>query len=388
MPKRTRNPNGLGTYYKKKDGRIEWRQKIDGQPRWLSAKNMKELKPKVEKIRGLPVTHSKIKVSEWFDKWLQAYIEPLKKPATYEQYSTLYKTHINPIIGKRIMRNIESYDIQNVIAKANSKGLSTNTMRLIKIIMNLAFGRAKKDGIISASPVVDIEIPKKQAKIKKTLSVDELSKLFKAMENSRWIWSAKFMLVTGMRRGELLALKWSDIDWANSKIIIEKSNSQTGPGETKDAAVHYVPLSGKAIDYLEKQKQMLENEFNPILYREELKKKELIFPNKNGVMLQPHSYYTMMSRFAKKAGIKASPHCLRHTFVYFMRHKLSLKELQLILGHSESTTTLDIYGNMLDETLRKNADDIDKAFEHMDEEIKKLKNNKAGKVIPFRKRAR
>lgn len=382
-----RNPNGMGTYKQRKDGRYEWRQKVDGETRYLSAKSMKELQEKVKMIADLPVIKEKYKVDEWFQKWLETYIKPLKKQATYDQYRIIYNNQIKPVIGSRKLSTLKTYDIQHVIAVMNEKGLATKTMKHAKSIMDIALKKAESEKIIPKNPVVNIEIPVKQAKPRKTLTLEELSKLFKAMENSRWIWSVKFALVTGLRRGELLALRWTDIDYQNKRITVDESNSLTGLGDTKNSKIHYVPLSDKAIEYLKMQKEMLEREFNPILYNEDLKKSALIFPNESGEMILPGSYYTLIRRFSIKAGIKASPHCFRHTFVYLTRGNIPLKDLQNILGHSESTTTLDIYGNMLNDSNDKNIEQIDKAFNNIDvefTEVTKKKVKEMGKVIPLR----
>ncbi len=389
---RNTNPHGMGSYKLRKDGRYQWTQMIDGQVRTLYGKSLKELNNKVKKVSDLPVTSNKFKVEEWFEKWLEIYIKPLKKKATYNQYRTLYEQHIKPVIGFRKLSGIQTYDIQSVIAKMNEKGRASKTMKHVKSIMNIAFSKAFDEKLIPFNPVVKIDIPIKQAKPRKTLTLEELSKLFKAMEHSRWIWSVRLMLVTGLRRGELLALKWTDIDFSNKRLTVDESNSSTGIGDTKSAKVHYVPLSDKAIEYLNEQKRMLELEFNPILFNEDLKKTALVFPSENGVMIRPDSYYTMLSRFAKKAGIKASPHCLRHTFVYMTRESMSLKELQAILGHDESTTTLDIYGDIISDSTFKTAAKIDDVFSKVDEEIERVEkekvakaNKEMGKVIPFRK---
>lgn len=381
-----RNPNGLGNYKIKSDGRYEWRQTIDGQTRYLSAKSMKELQAKVKKVADLPVIREKYKVNDWFEKWLETYIKPLKKPATYDQYSRMYYNHIKPVIGNRKLSSLKSYDIQLVIAKMNEINLATKTMKHAKNVMSLALLKAENEKLISKSPVIDIEIPIKQSKPRKTLTIEELTKLFKVMEHSRWIWSVKFLLVTGLRRGELLALKWSDIDWENKRIKIDKSDNVTGLGDTKSSKIHYIPLSGNVVNYLDGQKQMLQSEFNPCFIKDDLKKDPLIFPNEIGTMIRPDSYYTLIRRFSLKAGIKASPHCFRHTFVYLTRGNLCLKDLQNILGHSESTTTLDIYGDILNDTMDKNIEQINSVFENVNMEIEKIKVNKIeGKVIPFRR---
>jgi integrase len=412
MP-RTRNPNGMGSIKKRSDGRYQWHQEKDGDKRDVYAKSPGELREKIKKVSNLPIVTSKLTVDEWFQKWLASYIEPpLKKEATYNQYKDLYNQHIKPVIGKRKIRTIEKYDIQRVIsetAKKNSfkrvknketgkfqkvdtgRPLSTWTLKHIKKILNIAFSQAVEDKVIGESPVRKIQIPKRQPKERKTLTINELYQLFKAMENSRWMWSAKFMLHTGIRRGELLALKWSDIDFKNKRMTINKSYSSTGLGDTKSAKVHYVPLSESAISFLRGQMAMLEKEFNPCLHNDELKKDPPVFPNKSGEMLQPNSYYTTLARFAKKAEIYASPHCLRHSFVYYNRKKLTRKEVQDALGHEKSTTTDDIYGLILDDSTEETAGKIDDVFAKVNQDMqnieieKALKDNKSSNIIPFRR---
>lgn len=408
---RTRNPNGMGTIYKRKDGRYVWKRVQDGQVQTDSDMDLNALMERVKEKIGLPVKKNKTKVNEWFNSWLNLYIKPIKKEATYEQYKIIYEKHIKPVIGNRLISKIQPCDIQAVIAEMAQKTrkirrvknkdndtkeiiwedtgekLSTWTMKHARKIMHSAFERAKKEKYISSNPVVDIEIPKRQPKERKTLNSEELSKLFSVLKNSRWIWAVKFLLVTGMRRGEILSLRWSDIDFANRRITVDESNSRTGLNDTKSANVHYIPLTDKAIEYLNSQKQMLEKEENPILVNEKLKESNIIFPSKYGTMLKPNSFYNMLSRYAKKAGIYATPHCIRHTFVYMSRKKLSLKELQSILGHDESTTTLDIYGNILDETTDETARRMDEVFKDIDREIEKQESAKVIDFTKYKKRA-
>lgn len=379
MPKQ-KNPNGMGCYDKLKDGRVRWRQMVDGKTRTITAKSMPELKEKVKKVADLPIIKNKIKVSEWFEKWLEIYIKPLKKQATYYQYKILYEQHIFPIIGNRLITSVKQYDIQQIIAKMNEKGLSTWTMKHVRKILHIAFDRAFKDKLIPENPVVDIEIPKKQAKPRKTITASELKILFENLKNTRWYWAFRFMLVTGLRRGELLALRWSDIDYENKRIIVDESNSASGLGDTKNSKVHYVPLSERAIYYLAKQKEMLQHEFNPILYNPELQKLDLIFPSENGTLMKSDSLNSVLDRINRKTGLHITPHMFRHTFVYMSKGHMTLSELQEALGHDESTTTLDIYGTMLSDT-EKVANKIDEAFAALDEEINKIETKHQAKII-------
>jgi integrase len=396
-----RNPNGVGSYGVTSDGRPRWRLQRNNKNIEISAKTSSELQKKVEAISPLPIVKDKDKhtVDKWFNTWLEVYVKPLKKQATYDQYESIYRKHIKPVIGDYRMTDIRSMDIQRVITEMNKRvheiknkkgevtkrtvGTSTKTMKHAKTVMNCGFEAAfKKAKIIPENPVQDIEIPQKQAKKRKVLSMEEMSSLFKAMANSRWLWSVKFMLVTGLRRGELLALKWSDIDYSNKRITVDESNSSTGLGDTKSGEVHYVPLSEKAIEYLKNQTKMLIGETNPLMVnkdgtlKSDLKGSEcLVFPTQKGQMVSPNTYYHLICRYAAKENLKVTPHCFRHTFVYMSRNTLSLKQIQNILGHDESTTTLDIYGDILNES-EDTSRQIDEIFANVDKEFEKVQKKK------------
>lgn len=385
---RTRRMNHEGCIVKKvsKDCavRYEWRQMIDGVTRTLTAATMPELSHRIESVRDMPVSNNKVRVSEWNNKWLETYVKPLKKSATYEQYRIMIEHHIDPIIGKRYMRGILPSDIQHVIAVANKEGLSSRTMGHIRKVASCSFRQAVKDRLVGKSPVEGIEIPVKQTKAQKVLSATEFKAIMDALKKSRWVHSVRFALETALRRGELLALKWGDIDVSERRATIDESLDRDAvPGDTKSSKIHYVPLSTNSLIALVNQKEMLKKEGNPAIFRASTSKEAWVFPNKKGDALHPGSYLTLIARAGAKSGIKASPHMLRHTFVHIMRGGIGLKDLQNILGHEEQTTTLDIYGDIINDKTTEMAQSVDNAFAKFDEAMTKVVE-KDGRVIKFK----
>lgn len=173
----------------------------------------------------------------------------------------MYEQHIEKLIGYRKVINIEENDIDEIFITMRKNDCGTSAMKHTKTVLNGMFTYAKKKlHIIKESPVKDIEIANVQKKEQKVLSAKEFERLTTSMENSRWIWSIRFLVATGMRRGEMLALKWTDIDFDNRRMTIERSNSKQGEGDTKSKKVFHLPLSVKAIELLEAQKRQLKKE--------------------------------------------------------------------------------------------------------------------------------
>jgi integrase len=347
---------------------------VDGKRQYASAKTMKLLIPKVNKIKNTNAPLSEMTVESYFTNWLENYVKPLKKAATYNQYETLYRVHISQNIGNKKVTEITQSDIQDLIAVANSKGLSTSTMQHIRKILHIGFEKMIDiDKIIEINPVRKIEIPRKQAKERKALRIEELAKLFETMKDSRWLISVKYALVTALRVGELVVLEKLDHEPENNRTRISKSYG----GDTKSAKTHFAPLSVMAMQLLKEQEEMLFQEGNI--------NKTLCFPSQDGKIMNPAAYTHLIAKYAKRAGIKASPHSLRHTFVFMNRNTMSLKELQEALGHSSSTQTLDIYGNMLSEDMKNTSNIVDDNFRKMQEQIDLFQNKESAKILQFKK---
>jgi integrase len=398
-----KNPKGQGYYYKQGDY-YYWRLVRDSKTIVRSARTSKELEVKVKAVQRSGGANDKTLVSDYFESWLSE-VKDLNDGNTYDQYESLYRIHIKPIIGSYRVSSIKPADIRKVIAKMNTRvverknkkgevtssyvGMSEKTMRHVRFIMNLVFVRAfEEDKIISENPVNNLSIPKQQTKKQKVLTIDELVKYFNSISKSRWRWSVWFDLVSGLRRGEITSIRSTDFDWENKRIAINKSNSVGGLGATKERKEDYTYLTNIAQYFLDKQFEMLKAEMNPAILNDDGSMKSgykdedfLIFPTERGMMVSPNTYYHMISGFGKKVGVKAFPHCFRHSFTYYVKNKVSLKELQNLLRHEASTSTLDIYGNMIkdinEETISKVDDvftEVRAAIEQASERSKKVIN--------------
>lgn len=372
----TRNLNGMGNlYYNKKTQRYEFKIMVDGRVRMATGKTAAIVNKRKKALIDLPENKEKINLYEWIELWLRNYIMPYKKPTTYKQYFDVYTCYIKPNIKNVPLRTVTVLDIQKIIAKMHERGLSASTMKQVRKVFNLSLARAKKDKYITINVAEEIEIPVVQQKARKVLKPDEIEKMFTFLETSRWYWPLRFMLVTGLRRGELLALKWSDIDEVNKVITISDNLTEAGLGTTKSNKVHYVPLSNTANMCLKEFRKQLEKESNHALWVNET---DIIFVGRNGLPIKPKSLNNVFRRVHEKTGIEVSPHSLRHTFVYYSKNKLTLSELKDSLGHDDSTSTLSIYGNMLFDTSTV-ASKIDTAFK----DISYKEEKKEGNVINF-----
>lgn len=367
--KKPRNLNGMGNlYFNKKTERYEYKIMVHGRIRMATGKTQKIVNERKKALEETPENKAKIKLYKWIETWLNTYVKPFKKASTHKQYEDTWKCYIRPYMKNVPLRTVTTMDLQMVIAELHNRKLSAYTMKQARKVMNLAFSRAKKEKYITSNPAEDIEIPDVQQKARKTLSIGELISIFNYLDGSRWYWPVMFMMVTGLRRGELLALKWSDIDEVNRIITVSDNLTDFGVGTTKSNKVHYVSLSKIAQKCLKEFKARLEKEANHVFSIDGYN--GIIFVGRNGEPIKPHSFNNVFRRIQKYVGIEASPHSMRHTFVYYCKNKLSLAQLKDILGHDVTTNTLDIYGDMLFDTSEV-AEKIDDAFDPVVSELGK-----------------
>lgn len=171
------------------------------------------------------------------------------------------------------------------------------------------------------------------------------------------------MLQTGIRVGELIALKWSDVDFKNRKIKIQRSASEVAKkgfviGEPKTKSGHReIPLTKEAVNILYSQKEKnSQNKIIPIQYA------DYIFLNKNGNLIQKSAYNQGIYAICNRLGMrKFSIHLLRHTFATrCIESGMRPKTLQAILGHSKIEMTMNLYVHVTDESKLEEIEAIEK----------------------------
>ncbi|MEN6565294.1 MAG: site-specific integrase [Veillonellales bacterium] len=360
-----RRENGAGTKPRFDESRCRWWQKISytdnagvkrrktiyGGSEGECKQNAKTFIKNVDD--GLNVSAEKMTVKQWLITWLKTYKKPALEITSYAAYEHQVDYHIIPKLGGITLKNLKRVQIQEFFNE-KAKSLSPGTLELIKAILVNALNMAVIDGYILKSPAVSIKLPAVKGKSVKPLSKDEISKLLKAASGKR-IYSLIYLAVyTGMRKGELAALKWSDVDLKGRKIHVRngvkynRTEKKYQIGSTKTpAAVRDIPISKAAVAELKKHKARQSKE--RLALGDDYGNNNLVFATEDGGVWSLNSVALQFSALVKQSGIdKRTFHDLRHTFASIcISQKVNIKALSEYLGHSNITITYDVYGHLL-----------------------------------------
>lgn len=272
-------------------------------------------------------------------------------------YKRVYRIHIEPFVNPlKKLSAFTLYDWQSIINKSADE--SKNTCTLIKAIIVMLVIYSERRGW-SVRPVEGkLEIPANAGdkRQKRAMTDDELNKLMALDEHDSWMANSyKFIVLTGLRRGECLALDWADVDVNNKYITVSKSldtNMELNSGKTKNAA-RTVPLQHAAIDVLNDQRAQLTRA--GII-------STAIFPDRSGNRFNPSSYTTDWSRLSSRKKIGVSLHELRHTFISICKSDMPLALLKQAVGHSASMDTIGVYGHAVEADVQSSINHIESAF--------------------------
>ena len=343
MPKR--RANGEGNIRKRKDGRWEGRYTVGHDPETGKAiiknvlgKTQAEVKEKLKKAieENVGIDYGKAKtytVGTWLEVWMENYAKVKLRPSTYKTSQGFLKNHIKPQIGGIPLADLTSLDLQRfykhlldggrvdrIEAKKKPKGLAPKTVRNIHQMIGSAYNLAIEQHLVTKNPTQGCALPKVEHKEMKTLTADQLSAFFQEARDSGVYELYYLDLATGLRRGELLGLKWTDVDLDRGVLKIQRAISrQNGkvveaPLKTKNA-YRTLPLSADAIDVLMQQRRKTGNS-------------EWVFPSPTGGPMSPDSVLHMLQRVLKRAGLpRIRFHDLRHPYV---KHTTKIFSLRLM----------------------------------------------------------
>ena len=242
-----RRANGEGNLRKRKDGRWEGRYTAGHDPETGKAiyKNVlgrtqaeakAKLKTAIEETKVLDVTKvGKYTVGAWMDEWFENYTKVKVRPSSHQTYRGYIDNHIKPNIGKIQLEKLTSLELQKLYkklltsgridrieSKHQAKGLSPKTVRNIHQIITSAMKLAKEQKIIASDPTEGCALPKLEHREMKTLPIEQLTSFLREARDSGVFEMYYVELATGFRRGQLLGLKWEDIDFEHDNLQVKR----------------------------------------------------------------------------------------------------------------------------------------------------------------------
>lgn len=353
--------NGEGNIRKRKDGRWEGRFVAGHHPdtgkaiyKNVLAKTQSEVRQKMKKameeMAGLDVVKAgQYTVGQWMDVWFENYATVKVRPSSHQTYRGYIDNHIKPNIGNIPLNKLTSLELQKfykkllgsgrverIESKKQPKGLSAKTVRNINQIIASALNLAIQEKLIHSNSTVGCALPRVEHKEMKTLTAEQLSSFLREAKETGVYEMYYTELATGLRRGELLGLKWSDIDFNLGVIRVQRQVARIdgeiveAPLKTKNS-YRNISISRDTIEVLKEQKKKVTGEY--------------VFPSPNGGPISPDSVLHMLHRVLERAGLpKVRFHDLRHTFATLaLQNGVDIKTVSSMLGHNSAGFTLDTY---------------------------------------------
>ena len=356
--------NGEGNIRKRKDGRWEGRFTAGHDPstgkqviKSVLGKTQAEVKEKLKKAmddtQKVDFTKSgKYTVGIWMDEWFENVAKIKVRASSHQTYRGYIDNHIKPNIGNIPIEKLTTMDLQKfyrkllskgrverIESKDQPKGLSAKTVRNINQVISSAMDLAVAQKIIPANPTNACALPKIEHQEMQTIPAEQLQAFLQEAKATGVYEMYYIELATGLRRGELLGLKWQDIDWKNGVIKVRRQVARVD-GQIKEAPLktknsyRTVTISQQTIEVLKEQKKKTNDTY--------------VFPSPNGGPISPDSVNNMLKRVLERAGIpKVRFHDLRHTFATIaLQNGVDIKTVSGMLGHFSAGFTLDTYAHV------------------------------------------
>jgi integrase len=317
------------------------------------------------------VDPSRMTVWQWLDQWLET-IRGEITPKTHESYAEIVRCYLTPALGANRLDRLAPSQIQrayNGWTRQDGKPLSPLTRRYIHVILKSSLARAVEQQLLARNPadVFTQRLPKVERQEFTTLTIEQSARLLELIRHKHIYWPVLLALTTGMRRGEILALRWKNVELDRGTLRVMESLEQTKSGirfkAPKTDRTRAITLPTFLVDEL----RLLKRQQAEALLRLGIRQSGeiLVCCREDGEPKQPGS---LTGEFARLMGrIKNLPrvrfHDLRHSHAtQLLAGGVHPKIAQERLGHSTITTTMDLYSHVTDTMQADVAARIDAAF--------------------------
>ncbi len=336
---------------------------------------------------GAFVEPSKMTMTDYLDRWLKDHARNRVSPKTHERYSELINAHIVPALGHYRLSQLRPLHVQglytNLLEKGRKDGrggLSPQTVVHIHRLLRAALQQAIRWQLLARNPADAVDPPRPAKTEMIALTEAETATLLEAAKRSRLRLPILIAVATGLRRGELLGLRWTDIDLDGGEASIQRTLEQTRDGlrlkepKTQKAA-RTVALPSLAVEALRVYK--VQQGERRLSLGPAYEDQGLVFAREDGSLWPPDTFSTAFCALIRRSGLpRIRFHDLRHSHAsQLLRQGVHPKVVSERLGHSSVKTTLDIYSHVVPGMQREAALGVDAALRRAIED----EENKRGK---------
>jgi integrase len=371
MPKK--RGNNEGSISQRKDGRFMARITIGRDPTTGKLKRVcfygKTRKAVADQMaralgdlgRGAFVAPHKLTLGAWLETWLKDYKAPSIRPITLDSYAMMIRYHLKPALGHIALKDLRPEQVQRVYDDKRDAGLSPRTVRYIHTILHSALKQAMKNQLVLRNVSEATTRPTGKPRRMHPLTLPQVNQLLTAVKDDRAFPAIFLALGTGVRRGELLGLRWVDMDLDAGVLhvrqaLIRVGNHDATAGDRKGRLIFQEPKTEESrrttpvpADITEALKHHKARQAQEkLLFGEAYDDHGLVFCQPNGQPIDPRTFTRYFERLLHQAGVpRIRFHDGRHTFATLMLELGEApKTVQTMLGHTKIATTLDVYSHV------------------------------------------
>ena len=325
---------------------------------WISVKGTKkEAERKLSDIlhqldTGTFMKPGKTTVGDFLERWLGEYVWPNLSPRTAEGYENIMRRHLVPALGSIPLTQLKPEHLQRYYSEKLSGGLSAQTVRHHHTALHKALQTAVEWGMLSRNVADAVRAPRAQRPEMHTLNEDDIQTLLEAAKPTPYYPFFYMALFTGMRRSELLALRWSDVDLLLCQVHITRTLHHLQNGEIvfgapkTDKGRRMVSLTPSTALVLRAHRE--KQEATRLMLGGTLQDDDLIFSDFSGKPFLPNAVTHAWIKLVRRNGLKGIRlHDCRHTHAsLLLKAGVHPKIVQERLGHASIQITLDTYSHV------------------------------------------
>jgi integrase len=336
----------MGRFYAWTSAGTRKRVTIYAATRKQAADRMRELQERNR--QGIPVPDRSWKLGDWLDYWLEHVVSPNRRPATYSLYEMTVRLYLKPALGTAPLARLSAARVQAFLNGQLGAGQSIRQVQVMRTVLSSALTRAMREELLTRNVARLVELPAWQRQAIVPWTADEARGFLIAARRDPLYPAFVLLLLYGLRRGEVLALRWADVDLGGGEIRIRQQIGRVdgelriGPVKT-NAGRRDLPMLPLAVDVfgIRREAQAADREELGRAWQDN----GLVFTTRTGRPVEPRNLVRSFHRICVTNGIRViKVHHLRHTTATLLKNLgVPARDAQLILGHSRLAVTQEIY---------------------------------------------